>query len=180
MNHIVEEIVDSILESQYIGIIRDKFSGNKIQMFPLIANEKFVLGLRVRDFTADGFVILKVSDITEIERNKTSQYFEYILKAEKQFDKRNDLINIDLDSWETIFKSLQDSNLIVELVDDLDDALDIGEVRCVDKNSLKLRCFNTIGVWDDENIEISYENITSVVFLDNYSCIFSKYLRSDE
>ncbi|SFA55973.1 hypothetical protein SAMN04488511_11589 [Pedobacter suwonensis] len=89
---------------------------------------------------------------------------------------------IDLESWETIFNSIKDTNLncTVENENDKRFFFKIGEIVKVKKRNLKILNFDPAGYLDDKPTKVKYKEISAVGFDDHYTNTMTKYLRKKQ
>lgn len=147
--------------------------------FVLATSEDLVLLHEVNEFHLDGFRILRRVDIARARHSQYERYRAAILKSEKQLKNVGLSEELEIDRWESAFRSLKGigRNLIVEAEHPEVDEFLIGKIVRVNKKSVTLRNFDALGMWDQEPRRLGYDDITSVTFDNEYVTIFSKYLR---
>ena len=139
-------------------------------------SDNLVLGIEEDDFILDGFQIRKISDLKKVEIkddicpkiNEENRLLDGVKKPE-----------IDLSSWKSVFESLKPLNTLVivenEKTDIGNDFFYLGYITEIKKSYIVFSSVDADGVRDD-NIRISYSEITSVTFNDRYSRTWQKYL----
>ena len=142
-------------------------------------SDDFVLVKEVGDIALDGLSILPIRSIVKIRHNHYDKYMDYMLEAEGLKDQVKQTFKIDLSNWHTIFTSIQEIglNCTVENESDKYFFFKIGPIVKVKKKSILLQNFDPEGYLDEEPTKIRFKEITTIGFDDNYTNVFSKYLR---
>lgn len=154
-----------------------KYNANYLYFFPLRTTEKLLLSIEENDFILDGYSIRRFTDMTKVEIK--ADLCDRILREEGIIDSIR-VPEVDITSWETIFKSLMqlNKNVIVEK-EDLDEELEefvIGRIERVSGQSAYIREFDADGIWQSDLCRIPYNEITSLTFESRYVEMFSKYI----
>lgn len=144
--------------------------------FPLAVGEALFLCAEENDFLLDGFTVRRIRDVERIEPREG--IYTEIMRSEGWLDNLK-TPDVDISCWQSVFRSLQKMgrNIIIES-ESLDDEplFAIGEIQSVDGESVLLFPFDADGIWEDQPIQIFYEDITSVSFDTRYINVFSRYL----
>lgn len=174
----IEIIKQNIEDLHEIQIRRTKIGVDNLNVIPLAIGQKLVLLQNLYDFDTDGYIIIRIKDITDVRITKSQKFSQVILKEEGILDKIRKPSISSLDHWENALMELfrMEANVIIECESKETDEFYIGKITYVDKKSLLLLYFNGAGEWDDEPTEILLKNITSVGFDSRYINIISKYL----
>ncbi|MDE7394867.1 MAG: hypothetical protein K2M95_01945 [Clostridiales bacterium] len=142
----------------------------------LDVSENLVLGIHEVDFMLDGFQIRKISDIKKL---KIGDGICQKINEENRLLDGIEKPSITLSSWQSVFESLQPLNKLVivenEKTDNDNNFFYMGYVTEIKKSYIVFSSVDADGVWDD-NIKISYSEITRVSFDDRYSRTWQKYL----
>ena len=162
-----------------VTVYREIEDVENIHGFVLATSSRLVLLHEVTEFHLDGFCILDRGDITKARNSKFERYRAAILKAEKILSRVGLDAEIDLTDWESALRSLKKrgENVIVEGERPEVDEFLIGEILRINKKSVTMQSFDALGVWESESHRLSYKEITSVSFGNEYVTMFSKYLR---
>lgn len=174
----IDIIKQNIEKLHEIKLNRSKIGADSLNCIPLEISKNLVLLQEIYDFELDGYVILRIKDITSIEITKSQQFSQFILEKEGKLNQiRKPSIN-SIDDWETVLTELSnpENNIIVECDSKETSKFFIGKITSIDKKSLFLLYFNGAGEWDDEPTEIPLKDITSINFDSKYINIISKYL----
>lgn len=175
----IKEIVASCMNEKTICRIFLRYDISYRYYIPLFISDKLFLGAEEDDFIIDGYHIRRFKDITKAQI-KDDMCIE-ILKREGVID-RITTPDVDITSWETVFRSLQKrmENIIVEKEDPDEKKCKfvIGRIEKIYKNYAYVRHFDADGIWQEEPYRIPYTEITSITFDSRYVNTYSKYLGS--
>lgn len=173
----VIELINTAAKSKDLCNILFKYNYHYSYHFPLLTSDKLFLSANEDDFIIDGFSVRRFCDIKKAEV-KDDKFLE-IIKREGVLDNIK-VPEIDITDWYSVFLSLSklNINIIVEKENLNDDECEfaIGKIIKVLKTKVVFKHFDADGIWQDENYEIPYFQITSVTFLSRYINVFSKYL----
>lgn len=141
-------------------------------------SEELSLVFQTGEFCFDGCKILRNSDISEIctfEKNENLKFVNSIYSKEKLFPKR---IDMNIDSWNTVFSYFKTSGKVVMVECSYDDAIDyyFGKVVAVNGNIIQMQCFDGAGVLFNDIVRVNLDYVSSVTFDDRYTSVISKYI----
>ncbi len=167
--------------NNYVKIFRTVAKGIEETSSGYILNfsDDFVLLQEAGDFTILGYLILPVKQIKKIRHNKYDKCFKQIMVAEGEAAKVGIDYKIDLNSWQSVFKSIQTINLnvIVEIEDPANKIFSIGSILKITGKKVHIEYFDAKGFISNHPDKINLDEITLVKFDDRYVNVFSKYLR---
>ncbi len=171
------ELINTAVKSKDLCRIFFKYNFYYSYHFPLITSEKLFLSANEDDFIIDGFTVRRFCDIKKVEVRE-DKYVE-IIKREGVLD--NLIVpEIDVTDWYSVFSSLSELNINIivekESLDDDECEFAIGKIIKVFKTKVVFKHFDADGIWQDENYEIPYSQITSITFASRYVDVFSKYV----
>ncbi len=173
----IKEFINSAIEPKKMCRIFFKYNYNYSYHFPLNVSDKLFLCANEDDFILNGFSIRRFRDIKKVEFKNDK--CEEIIKREGILDNIK-VPQIDITDWHSTFSSLSklDMNIIVEKesLDEDEWEFAIGKIVKVLKSKVIFKHFDADGIWQEENYEIPYSQITSVTFASRYVNIFSKYV----
>lgn len=175
----IEIIKQNIEVLHEIKIRRSRIGADDLNVIPLAIGQNLVLFQDLYDFNIDGYVIIRIKDITSIIITKSQQFSQFILKEEGILNQiRKPLIN-SVDNWGKVLTDLSNfgKNIIVECENLETLKFFIGKIINIDRESLFLLHFNGAGEWDEEPTRIQLKNITSISFDSRYINVISKYLK---
>ncbi len=182
----VEKIVITLKkhfkENLYIRITRGfKKDFSELSKGYLIdLSSDFVLLKELDDFIIDGYNIIPINRIKNLRYNENDKYFDFISKSEFSLEELvSKDFDVNLNSWESIFKSLKslDKTIISECEKYKHNYFAIGKINKVKEDSVLIDYFNAQGVLDAKPVEHKFKWITKVTFDDDYSKVFSKYIK---
>ena len=152
------------------------YDQNYFYYYPHAVNDKFMLGQEEDDFLLDGYCIRKISHLkkVEIKDDKCNE-------INKMFGITNQIVNpgIDISSWYSIFKSLSQLDIYIQIEDAFNEQFAIGIIEKVLKDRIYFKPFDADGVWDEDGLEIRYSQITSVQWGTRYAQYWKRYLERE-
>lgn len=173
----IKEIVNCSVNQRNLCRMFFRYGTYYRYYFPLISNDKLLLGIEEDDFILDGYSIRRYVDLTKVQIREDKCV--EILKSEGIIDSIK-TPDVDISNWETVFTSLQkmNKNIIVEKESLNEDECEfvIGRIDRVLKRFVYVYHFDADCIWQEEPFKIPYTEITSVSFGTRYVDIFSKYL----
>ena len=162
--------------------IYSKVSKNKVQLrngYILGFSDSLLLLQETDDFKVDGYAIIRIDQIKKVRFNKSDKYFDKIMQWENLNKTVGIKHHIDLNNWQSAFKSLQNHGLsvIAECEAEHIDSFTIGPITKAGRKNIYITNFDIEGFFDDSPTSIDYESITRVAFDSEYLNIFRKYTR---
>ena len=178
MNSKISYALESFIKNHYhCSIKRESLSDYFIYCFPICCSENLLLIEFVEDFLPDGYKIIRKDDITDIKRDESDEFAEYIFKQEGivHGEQIPDITN--LDSIKEVLKQFVDSeeNIIVECEAD-DNNFFIGKVIECGEDTFSFLDFDGVGKWSQFPIQVRYSKVTCIGLRGRYLKIMSKYL----
>lgn len=159
------------------GLCRFDFTydANYFYYYPLALTDKFVLGQAEDDFLLDGWSIRKISQIKKVARRAdTCDEINRLLGLKEKIEKPP----VDMTDWRSIFESLKAMDRFIIVEDERNGQFVIGEIRDVRNNKLFFKGFDADGVWDADEDEIPFTQITSISWGTRYVDTWERYLRN--
>lgn len=176
----VREILKKNIDKFHnVKINRDNLDDEPIYCIPFDLGQRLLVFQFIYDFEPDGYMIVRIKDITSVRSGENERFTQQILNEEGILNQIKKPMIVNIDSWETVLRELMDfeKNIIVECESVDNRGFYIGEIIEVNTHSLELLYFNGLGEWDKEPTEINFKDITSVSFDTRYLKIISKYLK---
>jgi hypothetical protein len=178
---IFEKIVKHSFEKNYVKIKCDvgKKSYKICHGYILNYSSEFILLIENDNFIFDGYAVFLISSIVKIRNNEFDQHIDYIMAAENKKREIQISYPINLESWQTILKSINDAALYCSIENENENNFffKIGEIKKINQKSLSILNFDPEGFLDKEPTKIKYKEISKITFDDNYTSIMSKYLQ---
>lgn len=174
-----EKLKEIIQLKQGVKIERFYIECNAIHCFPILLGKKLLFVRCENDFELDGYMILRLKDITNIRSDESERFLKLILREEGIIPHENNQVVTKIDDWEDLFKELKELGkyYIVEC-ERLDDGdFYLGEIIKVNKQSIVFQHFDGVGEWEEKPTKIAYKDITSVSVDKRYINIISKYVK---
>ena len=172
-----EQLSNLKAERNLISIRRKEIDERRIQAFLLDYSEDLILIQYVFDFILDGLMVLRRSDICEIESDKTDLLQTKILKDEGLYSKVDFDIECDLKSWGSVLSTLGSRYRFITIEDENPEypLLYLGEIHAAETESVSIIGFSGAANWDDEVSVIYYEDISCVQLGNNYVNVYERY-----
>ena len=170
---------NAVNERHKIVITRNTIDTALLYGIPLMLDDNMLLIQYIYDYQLDGYMILRIKDITFVRSDERERFSEYILKQEGLYDEIKKPMLTTLRNWRAIFEELKEygKNILVEFEDLEEGEIFIGRIIEVNRNSLEMLCFDAMGKWDNETMTIIYKDITTVKLDDRYTTVLSRYLQ---
>lgn len=159
-----------------VSIRRQEIDGRRIQAFLLDYSDELILVQYVYDFNLDGLMVLRRSDISEIESSKTDILQTQILKDEGLYLKVDFNFKCDVSCWRGVLSTLNSLNRFIIAEDETSDCpmFYLGEIRDIREDSVSILCFSGAANWDDEVSVIYYKDISCVQSGSNYAKVYER------
>lgn len=144
--------------------------------YPNAVNEKLIMGQEEDDFLLDGYFIRKISHLKKVEiKTDKCNVINQMLGITEQIEHPN----VDISSWRSIFENLSRMDTYVMIEDAINGQFAIGTIEKVLKDKLYFKRFDAQGVWDLDELEIRYSQITGVEWGTRYDVYWKKYLERE-
>ena len=180
-NKIVQTIRGHIENKMILTIERKQLDNNEgITGFPLILSDSLMMLLKIVDFRNEGFLIIRMEDITDAYSKKSDAFFEKICIKEGLTEETLENPIIDLTDFICVFKQLFNYNKFITVqCEEEDNELfySIGKISKIEANGIHFKNFDKMGVWEDDERIIPINKISSVSFNDHYSNMYYKYMK---
>jgi len=167
-------------KKELVSIRRDGIDENRIQGFVLSFSDELVLLQYVYDFNLDGLMVLRLSDITKIESDKTDVFQTQILKDEGLYSQIDFEKKYDVNNWHTVFSSIgsKPGLVIVEnetQSDSSDETFILGKIDKIDQDSVSILGFSGAANWYEESSKMRYKDISSAQVNNKYMNMYQRY-----
>jgi hypothetical protein len=174
-----------LVEERPVIRVRPKFPPEEtLHGIPLAASETLVLLQEVHEFHLDGYTVMPLKSVAAIRAGRAEETIQRILVGEGVYPKAGISYDVQLDSFQDLFRSLKKAgkNVIVELLpegprDEMDQAFLIGRIVGMSARSVAIMHFDAVGQWSSESTVLPYDMIKWVTFDTEYINVFSKYLQ---
>jgi hypothetical protein len=172
-----ELLLEHKAKKNLISIERKDIDQNNIQAFILSASSNLVLIQYLYDFKIDGIMVLRMSDISDINCSNTDKFQLQLLKDEKIYDQINLQYNCDLKNWKTAISDLRrDYDYFILEDENKDDPIFlIGKIEKMTSRSVHLNYFSGAGNWYKKLSVIKYNDLTACQVDTNYINVYKRY-----
>ena len=179
LQDIKETIEKHIAEKMLIRIERKNIDATeRIEGFPLLLSDRFLLMTVINDLHDEGFAILNIEDITDAYSYESYAFYEKICISEGLRDIECPVSINSLSDHKHIFKCLQGYAGLISVQCEKQtetNAFFLGRIKGVYSDSIEFLDIGMDGEWDNETHIIPYPEISQISFGDNYSKMFYKY-----
>ncbi len=146
--------------------------------FPIKISEELLLMTVINDFHDEGFVILRLSDISDAYSKENDAFYEKICISEGLQNKVQQCYVNNICSVKCALQQLEsyDGFISVECEEQRKKCtFFLGKIITVEDDGVNFKDIGIDGEWDNEAHKILYGDITQISFGDNYSKIYYKY-----
>jgi hypothetical protein len=180
MNSTIQSRICQFVGSHESVRLSLRLSGEPIHHgFVLAMSGSLVLLREMHDFYLEGCTAIQVSDIVSLHSGAKERYWDRIYQAEGLMDGVDLSFDAKLADFQSLLGSLQQHgvNVIVQSRStEEDDEFHIGRVLALDSTMASILEFDSLGIWEDEPTNISYDAMTVVEFDSPYINIISRHL----
>lgn len=177
MDSVLEQLRAAAARQGYVCVARDAVTERRIRGFVLAMSDELVLMQEIYDFASDGYVIVRLRDVTGV-RDGDYERFDARVLAGEGIRAAPPSTAIHLASWRTVFESLSGGAWPLAVVEDETDAevaLWAGRVLAAGETSVAFHYVSPVGAWEAEPEEIEYDDVTRVCFGDRYTTVLARY-----
>ncbi len=175
----IDRIDQAISKDRFLKVVievegeEDRFIG-----IPIRRSRTLLALHRITDFHFDGYSIIRLKDIVEIQRSRQVVTQERILKFTGEIQNFDNPSWIRIGSWKSLFSLLKQREICacVSSVSTEMDVFGVGTVTTVGNKSVVLKGFDANGVWIEPKDEFQYSEIKEVFFGDEYSTVFHRFI----
>ena len=172
-----------IQKSNFVKVFISDRKGRELRHFEGVVfsyTDDFVFMCDLCDFNYDGLVVLRKSDITKVRHSEHEEFFEKILKSENiirniRLQKRENPFRVN--TMKRMLEQLEELKLpvIFECLYGAEETFQIGPIQRIDIDKIYIKYFNSKGEFDNELLEIDFNEITYLRFDSPYANMFYKY-----
>jgi hypothetical protein len=173
------ELLNAIQERLKVRVTTRIRKGEHTHGFPLDFSKTFWLLQEECDFRLLGYVVIPTGNIAAVRFGKYEKVMDRMLQAEGISARVKTPRNIDLNSFQGLFQSLQarNKNIIIEASRHrVKTAMYIGPITECGTDHVRIHNFTALGEWDLKPTRILHRDICRIQFESPYANIFSKYL----
>jgi hypothetical protein len=145
-----------------VSVHRRDVDDNGIQGFLIGLSDELIALEYVYDFQVDGVMVLRRSDITDVQRTGTDQFQESLLKREGIRPSTQLQSPLDLGSWKSILEQFSREHEYMILERELGPApgFAIGRAVRITAAQIELQTFSGTGRWYEKTERLRYSQLT--------------------
>ena len=149
--------------------------------FPVVLGKEILVMARETDFNVDGYVAIRVEDVTYIEQVDDNGFISKILQGEKLYTKVVPPRLTDGNNWHQLLSGVQASFngwLTAESISPDGQCFFLGSIVRVDSNCLYMKQVDALGKQNKEETTILLQDLVTVSFGGRYIEIYQRYARN--
>lgn len=168
--------VEYIFKNKELCTININDSESEITGYILDYNNDFLLLQAIYDFVFDGYRIVPFKQISHFVYNNTKRHLSKICKSEGIIPHNDFALSCNISNFDTIFKYLFENEkyIALTLINSIHSFV-LGKIVGIYNECIEIKLIDGAGEWQDETSFINYNEITSVIFNDDYIKYMSKY-----
>ena len=179
----IQTIEGHIENEMIITIEREQVDKNeRIIGFPLVLSNELLVMSKIVDFHDEGFVVIRVQDITDAYSKEHDVFYEEICIKEGLKGKVDESPIKEAMDFASVLRQLLNYNKFISIQCEFEDNelyYSIGRISSIEADAVHFDNFDKMGVWEDDKRLIPLNKISLVGIGDYYSSIFHKYLASE-
>lgn len=163
-----------------VALYRDELPVNEYTGFVVTLGKKLVILHRDSDFTLDGYVALRVDDVTYTEQVDDNKFMKRVLEGERLYAGTQTPKLTTAESWNELLSGVQASFggwLTAETYSEDGQCFFLGVISRLDSNFLYLCQVDALGNKRAEETTIALQDLVTVTFGGRYLNIYRKYTR---
>ena len=171
-----------VQERNLVSIYREAIDANSIEGYILGASDKLIVLQYVYDFNLDGLVVLRIEDISEVRRSKTS-IFQQALLAKEGVEQRVPFgASFNAESWRSIVTQLaqQYPIMILECESEEEPDFVIGRVDKTTVEEVHIQGFSGVAEWHDTPTKLPLTQLTSCQVDTNHINFYQRHFERTE
>lgn len=173
-----EKILKSCIDyKKQVTIERDEVDDEEITAIPIMMSRQLLLVHYLYDFYMDGYKVLRISDITKIERGEVEEFHDKIIDREGMLNVSCPP-KVSILSWKDFFCAMIKENRMIDIsLEKLQSGKTffVGKIKAVKEDFLELQEIDVLGNYKHKVVKVLYKDITLVSFGNRYSVLLDKY-----
>ncbi|MBK1791703.1 hypothetical protein [Persicirhabdus sediminis] len=176
MTSIPKSLVKHFSQSRsLVTITRERIDSNDIHGFIVDYDDQWILLKREYDFHIDGWLLLRIADISALKSTPTNEFQKALLEEEGLLDRVDFAAKIPEGGVRHLLDNF-DRRAVIILEDEIqNDLFVIGFIDEVTQHNVSVDFITGIGQIDDEKSVLDIESITSITYDSNYSLFYQRY-----
>ncbi len=162
-----------------VSVHRRDVDESGIQGFLVGLSDDFLALEYVYDFQVDGLMVLRRSDITNVQRTGTDQFQESLLKKEGIRPGTQVLSPLELGSWKSILEQFSREHEYMILERELGPVPEfaIGRAIRITAAQVELQTFSGTGRWYQKTERLRYSQLTCAQVNTRYMSFYQRHFR---
>jgi hypothetical protein len=175
---IAKQLAEACVKTQRVVVERDFPSDRRIDGFALACSDRLVLLQQLREFSPDGWTLVRLADIDEVESGEDANpFFEKVWRAERLGPEPPPFV-VPVSDFVTALKAIAAEQRLTiiecETIDGEDDEFVLGRVLAVDDLRVTVVPIGASGEWLARDA-IPIARITKLQIDTPYALMFHKY-----
>lgn len=174
------EIIQYHIDNKMIMNIERKniSKGERITGFPVVLTDDYLLMTNIYDFHDEGYVLVKVCDITDAYSKDVESFYESICIKEKLQEKISKCPVDDVKDVKSFIEIISQKRYITLHCEKETKKCNffLGKVMSVKNNFIEFISLGVDGKWNDKTDIIYLSDITMITFDDYYAKTYYKYV----
>lgn len=173
-----EKILKSCIDyKRQVTIERDRVDDEELTAIPIMMSRQLLLVHYLYDFYLDGYKVLRISDITRVERGEVEEFHDKIIDREGMLEVSCPP-KVSIVSWKDFFCTMIEENKMIDIsLEKLQSGKTffVGKVKAAKENFLEFQEIDVLGNYERKTVKILYRDITLVSYENRYSVLLDKY-----
>lgn len=178
-NDILNGLNTAKAERQLLAVYRDGLAqSTDYTGFPVLVGRSLLLLAREVDFALDGYVAMRLEDVSFLEQVDDNAFIRRLITGEKLYDRLKTPPLAGADNWKAILDCIKASFggwLSVESYDGGESSFIMGNISRLDPNFLYMRQVSADGTRHQEETTVPLQDITTITFGGRYIDLYKKY-----
>lgn len=175
-------LLKKALEDKLMVVVyRDDIGGTYYGGIPVLLSGELVVLAREREFDLDGYVVLRLRDITLVEQYDDNDFCRRVLEGEGVYQRASLPKLRDCSTMARVLEGVAQGYrgwLSVECESPEDTLFYVGVVESVDAAVLGLYRVDADGSWHDRPATLPLEDITCITFGGHYLAVYQQYTKN--
>lgn len=167
------------IQKQLVAVYRDGLPQSADYTgFPVLVGEELMMLMREGDFALDGYVAMRLCDITQVEQVDDLPFIRKIATGENLYRQARPPKLAGSDSWRDVLGGVQSGFggwLMVDSFDGEDSCFYMGIISRLDQNFLYIRQVGADGVRHQEETTVPLQDIVTIAFGTRYIELYRRY-----
>ncbi|MDQ8192713.1 hypothetical protein [Roseibacillus persicicus] len=177
MTVVPSQVIEHYKESKsLVSVTRDEIDDQTLQGFVLDYDDQWILLGYIYDFTPDGVVAIRLSDLTSMTCRATDAFQRHLLEVDGVLDKVDFALTLPEGGFLDFLRRIPNEKVVI-LEDEAEgnDIFIIGQNLQVLEDKFTLRTFSGAARVEDDLGEIDLDDVTSISLNTNYALAYERH-----